>query len=366
MINKKIVISGYYGYGNLGDEAILESMLKSFKTYFNLKKIIVLSNDVQKTMNYGVKSQSSRSIIGNVQALHHADLFISGGGGLTNDLKFFSFLVYLLRIYVATIICKKSMIYAQGIGPIQRNISRNLCKIVLNRVNMITVRDQESMDLLKNIGITKPILVTADPVFALEPSENRLNNETFFKYENKKSVIIILRPFLKGKKLFEFEKTIAKFSDFLITKEWNVFFMPFQEVYDDKIILGVLEQTNHKDKIKVMSKFNAQETLNIIRKMDLVIGMRLHSLIMACIVETPMIGLVYDIKVRNFLKLVNQEKFAIDVNFCEYNELIHKFKIILDNKSLINYKLKSNKHILKNKALKNVHLMNNVLNGMYK
>lgn len=362
-MGNKVVISGYYGYGNIGDEAILESMIYDLRNFLNPEDIIILSNNPDSTLKYGIKSYSSRSITGNIKSLYKADLFISGGGGLTNDWETFSFLVYSFRVLLASIICKKSMIYAQGIGPLHSKINRNITKFILNQVDLITVRDEESKDLLKNIGVKKQIYVTSDPVFTLKPADEK-KIKKILESNNIKSgeklIIITIRSLLEKEGAFKFKETIAAFVDYLIDRNFKVIFMPFQPDHDKEILDETINLVKNKDRIKTIEGYSPRETIGIIKKADMVIGMRLHSLIFATITGTPLIGLIYDTKVKNFLNIVNQLNNAIYIQDIELSKLVDIFERLEEDKiktGCIQDKVLE----LRNKALINVELTKKLL-----
>ena len=79
----KLMISGYYGFNNCGDEAILKSMVRAFKEKIPQIKIVVLSqNPVQTYQTYQVKAINRLHLISILNCLRDTNLFISGGGGL--------------------------------------------------------------------------------------------------------------------------------------------------------------------------------------------------------------------------------------------------------------------------------------------
>ncbi len=363
MVNK-VVISGYYGYDNIGDEAILEAMLYDFKSFLSPEKIIVLSNNPGCVLKQGIKSYSSRSIIENIKAIYNADLFISGGGSLINDWNTLSLLVYLSRLIFATIFCKRSMIYAQGIGPLRNNISQNVSRWVLNRVNLITVRDEDSKELLYKMNVKKPVYVTSDPVFTLKPIKDAKINEILevegIDY-SKQLIIITIRPLLGKKCAVNFKETIASFIDYLIDKKFQVAFIQFQPNYDKDIINETIDLVRSKDKVKIISGYNPRETMSIIGKANMVIGMRLHSLIFASIMGIPIIGIIYDPKVKNFLKTIDQLNNSFYTQNIELSKLIEMFEELWTDKRKTGQNIKHRTLELENKALINIELMKKIL-----
>ncbi|OQY39670.1 hypothetical protein B6228_02860, partial [Candidatus Atribacteria bacterium 4572_76] len=110
-------------------------------------------------------------LINIMHCLRDTDLFISGGGGLLQDStgKGWSILYYLGLILAAKIVKVPVMIYAQGIGPVNKQANKKLMKWILNKVDLITVRDNSSKELLENLGVVQPsIHVNSDPVFLLK------------------------------------------------------------------------------------------------------------------------------------------------------------------------------------------------------
>ncbi|PKP54929.1 polysaccharide pyruvyl transferase CsaB, partial [Candidatus Atribacteria bacterium HGW-Atribacteria-1] len=125
----KIMISGYYGFNNTGDEAILKSMVGAFKEKIPQIKITVLShNPLQTSRTYQVKAINRLHLISIICCLRNVNLFISGGGGLLQDStgKGWSILYYLGLILAAKIVKAPVMIYAQGIGPVNKQINKKL------------------------------------------------------------------------------------------------------------------------------------------------------------------------------------------------------------------------------------------------
>jgi len=82
----KIMISGYYGFNNTGDEAILKSMVRAFKEKIPRIKMVVLSHSpLQTSQTYQVKAINRLHLIDIMRCLRDTNLFISGGGGLLQD-----------------------------------------------------------------------------------------------------------------------------------------------------------------------------------------------------------------------------------------------------------------------------------------
>jgi polysaccharide pyruvyl transferase CsaB len=168
---KGVLFSGFYGFGNAGDEAVLAASLAMFRERRPDLPLAVLSADPRGTARDHGVSAIRRMRPAALGAVRRAGLFLSGGGSLLQDRTSLQSLVYyLFLLRAAQTMGVPTMIFAQGIGPLIRPAARRLTARVLQRARAITVRDAESADLLRRIGVTCHAEVTADPVFALPPT----------------------------------------------------------------------------------------------------------------------------------------------------------------------------------------------------
>lgn len=166
----KVVISGYYGFGNAGDEAILEAMLAELRAARPDVRPVVLSAAPERTAaRFEVEAASRMSVTAALGALRGASLFISGGGSLLQDATGWGSVPYYGGLmWLAKRLGVPVFVYAQGVGPIRRPALRVLARRVLNDAVEVTVRDRLSFDLLRGWGVDEAKLsVTADPVFGL-------------------------------------------------------------------------------------------------------------------------------------------------------------------------------------------------------
>ena len=149
---KRILLSGYYGFGNTGDEAILASTVKALRKARPELELMVLSEHPEETgSTYGVRAFHRMNPAQVLKAVNLADLVVFGGGSLLQDLTSLRSLIYYLSIIrVSHLVGKPVVVYANGIGPISSKIGRVLTRHTLSRVKAITVRDVESKAELRN------------------------------------------------------------------------------------------------------------------------------------------------------------------------------------------------------------------------
>ncbi|WAM33360.1 polysaccharide pyruvyl transferase CsaB [Caldicellulosiruptor morganii] len=306
---KNIVISGYYGQLNTGDEAILRVLVDKLKEYERKSNsslnIVVLSSRPELTAKlYNVEAVNRKKIPSVIKAIKRCDIFISGGGSLfQNETSNRSLYYYLFQIFLAKLFGKKVFIFSQGIGPIKRWYNLLLFKHVIKLADYITVRDYDSFDFLHKLKIGKKVELSADPAFLLNPCCDAKVKKLLDEYKidfGKKTIGIIVRKWKKEKDMTD---KIAKIADVLIENEgYNVVFIPFQGKWDIIKIDEIVSKMKNKPYV-LSDKLSPYELLGIFKKLDLVVGMRLHALVFAAKMGVKFIGISYDPKIDSFLKI---------------------------------------------------------------
>lgn len=309
----EILISGYYGFQNSGDDSLLLAIIQDIKREIPNAEIVVLSfNPEETTRIYGVRAVNRLNLAGILREMRRASLLISGGGTLIQDGTSSKSLWYYLAVIELARMCGvRVMLYANGIGPVYRNINRKKTKKILNKIEAITVRDSMSLGELARLGVTKPeICATADPAFSLSTPNGNMGEAVLKRYGvdmTKKRLCISVR---KWKTITpEWEKAIAEAIDETAEKyDMYPVFFPMQIKKDYEIsarISGMLKRPS-----AVLNEvFSADSALSVMSNMDLCIGMRLHTLIYSVSQCVPVIGLVYDPKIQGFLEYIGQKYY---------------------------------------------------------
>lgn len=299
---KKIVISGYYGFGNTGDEAVLAGILQTFKIFKMDVEVIVLSADPERTKieHPGVKSVHRYKYADVRDVLKRSDLLISGGGSLLQDITSArSTLYYLFILKLAQHYKIPTMVYAQGIGPLNRSIIRMSTAHILNRTRAITVRDADSKTLLESMGVRVPVKLTADPAFLVEPDLDEAGDLLdHLGLRDKTMIGISLRPWKSDEWLKSALEGISAACSAIGAVPVVI---PMQEESDAEMA-GALESA-----VVIRGVHDARVIKGIIAECGLLVGMRLHSLIFAADVGVPVVPISYDPKVTAFAAAVSQQ-----------------------------------------------------------
>lgn len=321
----RVAVSGYYGFNNTGDEAILLALVSTLKALAPGTEITVLSHcPVETRSSRGVKSVNRWNPLAVLWTLIRSDLLISGGGGLLQDVTGIRSICYYLGVVLlAKLLGKPVMYYAQGVGPVRTRFGRWLTRVVSNRVDLITVRDQSSKDDFLAMGVNRPpLVVTADPVLALSGAQFSLEageallagicgkkdvekDDTGEKGDGSGSagcLGIIIRDW---QDCGRFKKEVAAAADMLAREGWKIILIPFHFPMDLQACRDVADMMQEPGHL-VQQKLSVEALFSLLGKLDLVLGMRLHSLIMASIMRTPCVGISYDPKVDRFLEITGQ------------------------------------------------------------
>lgn len=292
----KICISGYYGFKNFGDETILAVLVNHFKSH----DITVFSSNPEFTSNhYKVNSVKSFDIKNVIESIKNCDVLISGGGSLLQDVTSLKSLVYYVTVIALAIFFnKKVIIFAQGIGPINNKFAQIVVKNLLKLCNLITVRDENSLNLLKKWEVDAKLV--CDPVYSLELEPSNTENTVGiqlrdFKTMNdnllQKLALLIITKFSDKKiQIFSLQKSL----DLAVCKHFEHILKSFNPELDTEIVTD-----------------NIIERLS---KLDVLIAMRFHAILCAikCGVKTCAIN--YDIKVEKLAKSIGLPIISMDAS----------------------------------------------------
>lgn len=315
---RQAVVSGYYGYENLGDETILGTICSRYREQYDL---IVLSKQPHQTeRKFRVTAISRFHVLKVHRAIRKCSMLISGGGSLLQDrTSTRSLLYYLSVMHMAQRLKKPVMVYANGIGPVQGKWNRRLVVRVLQKATAITLRDEDSLRELQNMGLSRQdILVTADPVFSLQNTKPQLAEQLWDQMgipQDAKVLGISLRTHSQNAA----ERLAALFDGICRDTGYVPVFLCMQAAEDTQSAESVMKLMQTEAYL-LPGQLGAQEMMSALERMELVISMRLHTLIFAATVGTPVMGFDYDPKVNSLLRKLGMPSLGqvekLDVQQC--------------------------------------------------
>lgn len=305
----EIVISGYYGFGNAGDEAMLAAMIEVLTELASDIKITVISGNPEDTRRrHGVGAVYRLNYPEITRILTRSQLLISGGGSLLQDVTSERSLYYYLSIMLlAKKLRTPVMLYAQGIGPVQGALAKSAMRYIGNLVDLITVRDEGSLDELKYLGVVKPpIYVTADPVLGMHQVDKQIGRRILRNAGVEGNVPLIGISVREWKDWKQYKQVLVEAADQLAAEFGaKIVFLPMQWPEDCAVSKKMAIRTQKKS-IVLDEEYTTGELLSLVGNCDMLIGIRLHALIFAAVMHVPMVGISYDPKIDRFLESLGE------------------------------------------------------------
>jgi polysaccharide pyruvyl transferase CsaB len=315
---RRVGISGSYGGYNLGDEAILQVIIRELRQAVPVE-IVVFSRDANDThARHGVDAVTARSLTRREARTLVAglDLLILGGGGILYDTDADMF---LREVTLAHEVGTPVIVYAISAGPLVDLSLRSRVREALDHVAVITVRDRQTRQLLEEIGLEREVIVTADPALLLEPEP--LTLEEILRAEaidpDARLIGFSVRepgPAAPDLHAEHYHRLVANAADFMIDRlDAEVVFFPLERrSYDVQHSHAVVGQMNHAQRATVLKRdYTPGQILSLLEHFEFTVGMRLHFLIFSAIANVPFIALSYATKVSGFLDELRLEAPAL-------------------------------------------------------
>ncbi|MCG1027058.1 polysaccharide pyruvyl transferase family protein [Virgibacillus halodenitrificans] len=330
----RIGIVGNYGNNNQGDEAILEGILVQLKKATNIQSsdiIVFTNNPEQAQKRYGVQTASLfekrrtdpmkflATVRHHLPIIRELDLLIIGGGGILMDLYRNNPIVYGMYSWIARRAKTPTVIYGPGVGPLRTFMGKTIIRSIANHAEIITVRDPQSKNLLHSIGVKKNIQVITDPAFFVEIPEKLVEKREGFHigvtavpYFNKS-----YWPKEDKQKYNDYINGMSQNLDNLLEKRpmASIHFFSTKHPYDTVAAKDIQKQMVHANRTTLCNKeLTHREILDFVNQQDLIIGTRLHSLILSVVAKKPILGISYHQKVRDFMRLIDCSDQVIDIS----------------------------------------------------
>ena len=341
-LGETITMIGAYGSSeekfvrNIGDNAILLSMLKTFET-LNTKLLIGVIDEEGSYSRWG-KEFKRKKTWGDSEywsnIVNQTKVLVFGGGGLFQDYGNSwkaptKILLTMLPFWIAG---KPIMWYSIGVGPLVTLLGRRSTRYAAKISDVITLRDRDSAVVLKQIGVDeKKVLVTADTVFSMKMKRDNIarDNET---------IGLALCPFYKvvyndEKKNEIFVKESTAIVNRLTENGWRVKLYSFHTKTDHELNKEIVEKCNKRERVEmVRNDINVEEMIDEYSSLRALIGMRFHSIVFSIITSTPVVIIPYHPKVRSFSIENGLTKAMVPMENYEYEYIKEKLDVVLKEK----------------------------------
>ena len=328
---KILVFGGWFGSRNLGDDAILIGLREILHQALPDVEIVAFSSEPEYTMRVcgvgAVPTRSPRSMLRGdaaaagaasyLSAFNEADACLVSGGTPVYD---YGHLTRGFYFSFPRLLGKQLFCFGIGAKPIRSRTGRQLIRLLLRQTCLISTRDEPSRAILEGVGVGKPIKVTGDSSLFMEPLDPEAGLRRLAQ-----SGIDVTGPMvaicprvlstdyrshyheeLTADAISNTRLAVARAADHLAEEGYEVVFIPMHTVPPDddrreiEAITGLMRRGEPR---VVEGGLLPQEAMAILGLMELVVGLRLHSLILAAAQGVPVVTVDYDSKIRGFMEL---------------------------------------------------------------
>ncbi|MBX2862383.1 MAG: polysaccharide pyruvyl transferase family protein [Leptolyngbyaceae cyanobacterium MAG.088] len=247
--------------------------------------------------------------------------FILGGGDLLRDDPVRDVAgEWLQPLEQAIQAGKRTLVLGISVGKLWRPETQVRIKTTLSQVDLIAVRDRTSRQRLINLGVSQPVYEMSD--LALEAVTPKDYGPT-----SPPNIGISVRPVAgrSGSSDADFYQQLATLADHLIEIHGaTIQLLPFQ-AYDDDFrqryrppiddevaIAEVVNRSRHPNQLCVVPRIESlDELIQRISQLDVMVGTRLHAVILAAGLGVPVVAIEYAPKVTGFMEAINQKQWSI-------------------------------------------------------
>ena len=317
-----VLICGAYGMRNAGDEAILNAVVSEMRAIDPEMPLSVMTRRRKETaLRCGVDAIYTFDFLRILRTMRRSELYLNGGGSLLQDVTSSrSLWYYLFTLWAAKRCGCAVMMYGCGVGPIHRPRNRvRTGRVVQRCVDAITLREENSLEELRALGVTKPeITVASDPALSLPPAPagetdrlmRRLGLDPAGRY-----LCLTLRRWPGVQDKLDLFAAAADYA-------WETYglqpvLLSVNPIQDDRTTEQAGERI-HAPCVLVQEPLDTAEVAGLIGRMSAVLAMRLHVLIFAASRAVPLAAVSYDPKVASFLDYLSQ------TNYVDYAALTEK------------------------------------------
>jgi polysaccharide pyruvyl transferase WcaK-like protein len=323
-----VIIHGYFGFSNVGDEAILSVIVDEFKRMFGDVEFVVLSSNPKHTMRLH-KVKAIRELLTSLgfwrfYLRSHVLVFAGGGRYGYATWRRMAFLALLARLLGKVVIFRAVGIYPydwRGSPVISekpmpfKGLTRLLIRLAVSRASYVSVRDKYSYFVLRLTGVSRRIIIENDLAFRLKLPGSSICKTLAVKYgiTEGKVLGVSLRTldYETNKKVINY---VAMLIQDLMKKGFNkVVFIPFgfgsfkDRFFDNDLIIAKMLKEYIPNLIIVNEELSPKDVLCLFNYLDYVIAMRHHAIIFALIANKPMTALIYDTKTLELLRNLSKD-----------------------------------------------------------
>ncbi|WP_329235921.1 polysaccharide pyruvyl transferase family protein [Actinoallomurus sp. NBC_01490] len=364
----RIGVLGSYGGLNLGDEAILTCVLDGLRQIRPTAELIIFSRHPEDSRRrFGMTAVPYTGVPQSqlIEAETGLDLLVLGGGGVLHDGQAGAI---TRPVRLAQELGIPTFGYAIGAGPLTDRAEIRLVREVVENMTDLTVRDHESILVLENAGVGRPISVTADAAVLLEPedfTEEMLLREGIDDHDRLVGMSV-REPGRAADHLDEasYHELLANAADFMTYRlQAQTVFVPMERG-DIAHAHAVLSAMNAPETARILNRaYRPAQIAGLMRHLDFAVGMRLHFVMFAARAGVPVLPLPYAGKVFDFAQVVGAPALT-GVARRETGPLLAELDRLWDERDACTERLRQRFAVLRERALQNLERCRALIDGL--
>lgn len=328
---RTVVIGGYFGCHNLGDDAILQGFLEGVHAISPDVRILALTGAAHKdSRRFGIRCINRRNPLSILLAMLRADAFLCGGGSLLQNATSNRSLSYYLHLLTLARLCgAKPLLYAAGIGPIFGARAREKSANVLKKCTYLSLRDPDSLRLAASLGVDRARLHLGADAACLIPPPPATRADALFRMHAIPDRARVLCIILRGGRTTTDERRITVAAARMLCRRYAL--VPVLPIMDEKNDAPAAEEGAEILGGTVIRFAEAREAIALLSKATLVLTMRLHGQILATVAGTSAIGIPTDSadeKILSFSRIAGQ--LAVPRDTLTVANLVRTAELALD------------------------------------
>lgn len=348
----KLLIHGYYGAGNAGDDALLQSMIDQISKRYPRCQITVSIRGKGSPAYRGpakVEFVLGSDLTKLYQTISQSDVVIVGGGGLFQDylgyepLKIFSgakgsINYYAAPIMLARILGVPSMLYAVGVGPFRTTEAENAVSWLASTCDVVTVRDHASARKLETLGV-RNVILAADPAINLAEKADHTLKRNFQHHRNRPVVGLNLRSWFDQTQTGM--RILQSAAEHLIQRyHARIVMLPFNRSPKELQLSRTLAKQLPPKAATVLAYNQSPAALkDLCGQLDIMVAMRLHASILAMGAGTPSLGISYDPKVAQFYDEMGLAQFSLGLDESGPDKIRPLLDLLMDSRKRVKVEL---------------------------
>jgi len=315
-----LVFGGWFGSRNLGDDAILIGLREVMDANVPGARITALSTDPQQTKAAcGVEAimlQSPRGLLRNreeyLAAFRDADAVVVTGGTPIYD---YGHVSRAIHMGLPAVQGKPMILFSVGARPLTSPQGREVTRLLLRGASAISVRDHASRRVLAQLT-AQPITVTGDTGLHVKAEPTGVTLDRPAAVVCPRLLTTNYRAHyhaqLSQEDTNKTRHMVARAVDALRDMGLNTYMVPFHAVRpdDDRLeIARIMNLVKDRDVVTLDRPPGPGEAISLLGQADLVLGLRLHSLVLAAAAGTPVASVDYDPKIRGFMEMAGAGEY---------------------------------------------------------